>query len=107
VAAAVGSAGAVSRSSDDGLVEIVGPSVSKASALAIVAQRFGIDRSRVVAFGDMPNDIEMLQWAGRGIAMANAHPTVRDAADEATAHHDHDGVAIVLRELAELISSRS
>ncbi len=53
----------------------------------------------MVALGDMPNDIEMLAWAGIGVAMGNAHPTVVEAADEQTAHHDDDGVALVLERL--------
>lgn len=95
----LGSAASVTRSSDEGLVEVMHPEVTKASALSFVADRVGIPRERVVALGDMPNDIEMLAWAGVGVAMANAHPSVVDAADEQTAHHDDDGVAIVIERL--------
>jgi len=50
----------------------------------------------VIAFGDMPNDLPMLAWAGRAVAVANAHPEVLAAADEVTASNDDDGVAQVL-----------
>jgi hydroxymethylpyrimidine pyrophosphatase-like HAD family hydrolase len=56
----------------------------------------------VIAFGDMPNDLQLLGWAGHGVAVANAHPTLLEAADEVTASNDDDGVAIVIeRVLAE------
>ena len=70
--------------------------VTKAHGLAEVASRFGVAAADVVAFGDMPNDLEMLRWAGHGVAMGNAHPELQAAADEVTAHHDEDGVALVL-----------
>jgi len=54
----------------------------------------------VIAFGDMPNDVSMLAWAGRGIAVANAHPEVLAVADEVTASNDEDGVALVLERLS-------
>jgi hydroxymethylpyrimidine pyrophosphatase-like HAD family hydrolase len=50
----------------------------------------------VVAFGDMPNDIPLLRWAGLGVAMGNAHPETVDAADEVTAPNTDDGLARVL-----------
>ena len=50
----------------------------------------------MVAFGDMPNDIPMLRWAGLGVAMGNAHPEAKAAADEVTAPNSDDGLARVL-----------
>jgi hydroxymethylpyrimidine pyrophosphatase-like HAD family hydrolase len=50
----------------------------------------------VIAFGDMPNDLPMLAWAGTSYAMADAHPTVVQAADRLAPGHDDDGVAQVL-----------
>ncbi len=50
----------------------------------------------MVAFGDMPNDLPMLAWAGHAVGMANAHPEVLAAVDEVTASNDDDGVAQVL-----------
>jgi hydroxymethylpyrimidine pyrophosphatase-like HAD family hydrolase len=52
--------------------------------------------SDVIAFGDMPNDLEMLQWVGHGVAMGNAHPALKDVADEVTATNAEDGLALVL-----------
>lgn len=79
-----------------GLVEISPPGVTKASGLADVAQRHGVDAAHVVAFGDMPNDLEMLRWAGHGVAMGNAHPALLEVADEVTASNVDDGLALVL-----------
>ncbi|WP_425336686.1 HAD family hydrolase [Streptomyces profundus] len=87
------------RSSPDALLEISAPGVSKASTLALRCQRAGIDRDRVVAFGDMPNDLEMLSWAGTGYAMANAHPAVLAATERHTASNEDDGVALVIERL--------
>ena len=50
----------------------------------------------MIAFGDMPNDVSMLAWAGRGVAVGNAHPEVLAVADEVTATNDEDGVAQAL-----------
>ena len=58
----------------------------------------GIGAADVVAFGDMPNDIEMLRWAGHGYAMASGHPEAIRAAGQQAPHFDDDGVAQVLEE---------
>ena len=79
-----------------GLVEMSLPGVTKATGLAEVARDLGVDAADVVAFGDMPNDLEMLIWAGHGVAMGNAHPALLDVADEVTASHADDGLAVVL-----------
>jgi len=86
-------------SSSDSLLEIAAAGVSKASALARVCAERGIDNGAVVAFGDMPNDLAMLEWAGHAVAVANAHPDVLAAADEVTADNDDAGVARVLERL--------
>jgi hydroxymethylpyrimidine pyrophosphatase-like HAD family hydrolase len=80
-------------------LEISAREVSKASALTSYCAARAIDRSQVIALGDMPNDLSMLSWAGRGIAMANAHPTVLAATAEVTRSNDEDGVALVIEEL--------
>lgn len=67
--------------------------VSKASGLALVAEELGVDRGDVLAIGDGRNDIEMLRWAGRGVAMGQAVEEVRAAADHVTAPVHDDGVA--------------
>jgi len=80
-------------------VEIMAEGVTKATGLAHVCTRLGIDRTEVLAFGDALNDLEMLHWAGHGVAVANAIPEVRDAADEITASHADDGVAQVIERM--------
>lgn len=87
-------------SAHDALLEISAPGVSKASALAGVCAELGIVSDEVIAFGDMPNDLAMLSWAGWGVAVANAHAEVIAAADEVTASNDESGVALVLERLA-------
>lgn len=96
---AVGEAATLTHSSGDGLLEISAAGVSKASGLASVCERRGVFPDEVVAFGDMPNDLPMLTWAGLGVAVANAHPEVLAAADEVTASNDDDGVAQVVERL--------
>lgn len=86
-----------------GLLEISGPGVTKAFSLEHMAAEHGITRAAVVAFGDMPNDIPMLAWAGLGVAVANANPEVLAMADEVTASNDDDGVALVVERLLDSI----
>ncbi|MEQ7009123.1 HAD family hydrolase [Actinopolymorpha sp. B17G11] len=71
--------------------------VSKATGLAKVAERLGVRREDVLAIGDGTNDVEMLRWAGRGVAMGNAATEALAAADHVTAPLDEDGVAVELR----------
>lgn len=80
-------------------IEIATPGVSKGAGLAAFCDSLGIAAAEVIAFGDMPNDIQMLTFAGRGIAVANAHPEVIAAADEVTASNEDDGVAVVIETL--------
>ncbi|MEV0219406.1 HAD-IIB family hydrolase [Streptomyces sp. NPDC050704] len=99
---AIGDRANVTRSSPSALLEISGPGVSKASTLALCCAERGISHEEVVAFGDMPNDVEMLTWAGRSYAMGNAHPDVIAAASGRTVANNEDGVAVVIeRILAE------
>ena len=86
-------------SETDSLLEISAPGVTKAFGLERLASQHGINASEVVAFGDMPNDIPMLAWAGRAVAVANAHPDVMDVADEVTKSNDEDGVALVIERI--------
>lgn len=71
--------------------------VSKASGLEWVCQRLGVAAADVLAIGDGRNDIEMLSWAGRGVAMGQGPQVVRDAADHVTAPVSQDGAATELR----------
>jgi HAD superfamily hydrolase (TIGR01484 family) len=89
----------MTHSSRDGLLEISAAGISKATTLAEVVQRNGHSAADVVAFGDMPNDLPMLAWAGHSVAVANAHPEVLAIVDEVTASNDDDGVAVVLERL--------
>ncbi len=83
-------------SSNQGLLEVSAAGVTKASGLELVCDLVGVPAERVVAFGDMPNDVPMLRWVGHGVAMANAHPDLLAVADEVTAPNSEDGVAQVL-----------
>ncbi|MCX4395359.1 Cof-type HAD-IIB family hydrolase [Streptomyces sp. NBC_00053] len=94
------------RSSPTALLEISGPGVSKASTLELCCAERGISPAEVVAFGDMPNDVEMLSWAGTSYAMGNAHPAALAAASGRTTTNGEDGVAVVIeRIIAERRSS--
>jgi Cof subfamily protein (haloacid dehalogenase superfamily) len=86
----------LTHSSADGLLEISAAGISKASTLETVCAERGLGPMDTIAFGDMPNDLPMLAWAGHSVAVANAHPEVLAAADEITASNDDDGVAHVL-----------
>lgn len=90
---------AVTHSNGTGLIEAVATGVSKATAVAELAARHGIGRHAVVAFGDMPNDLPLLTWAGTSCAVANAHPDVLAAATYVIGSNDDDGVAAFLERL--------
>ncbi len=96
---AAGDLASFTRSSPTALLEISGSGVSKAGTLAHCCAERGITPDEVVAFGDMPNDIEMLSWAGTSYAMANAHPEVLTATTHRTASNNDDGVALVIEEI--------
>ncbi len=95
----VGDRALVTHSIDPAFLELSHPSVHKASAVERLLEESGIAPSEVVAFGDMPNDIELIRWAGLGVAVANAHPLLLEAADEVTASNDDDGVAMVIERI--------
>jgi Cof subfamily protein (haloacid dehalogenase superfamily) len=86
-------------SSVGALVEISAAGVTKATTLELLCEERGVAATEVVAFGDMPNDLPMLAWAGTSFAMADAHPSVLELADHIAPGHDDDGVAVVLEEL--------
>lgn len=92
----VGLLGDLTYSTNNGLIEVVPLGISKATGVEEVARPLGITAQDVVTFGDMPNDIPMLRWAGLGVAMGNAHPEAIAAADEVTAPNTDDGLARVL-----------
>lgn len=78
------------------LLEMAHVDINKSVALAGHAKRLGIGRGEVAAFGDMPNDIEMLSWAGHGYAMASGHPGALQAAAFRAPGVEDDGVAQVI-----------
>jgi Cof subfamily protein (haloacid dehalogenase superfamily) len=92
----IGLQGDLTYSTNNGLIEVVPLGINKASGVDEVAGPLGITAADVVAFGDMPNDVSMLRWAGLGVAMGNAHPEAKAAADEVTAPNTDDGLARVL-----------
>lgn len=80
-------------------IEIAHPEVNKARALERVADHYGIAREDVLALGDGANDIEMLRWAGTGVAMGNSNERVKEAADIAAPPNTEDGAARFIEEL--------
>jgi Cof subfamily protein (haloacid dehalogenase superfamily) len=84
------------------LLEISAAEVTKASTLALLCADLGVDAADVIAFGDMPNDLPMLEWAGTSYAMEAAHPTVLTTARHRAPSNDDDGVARVLAGLFDL-----
>jgi Cof subfamily protein (haloacid dehalogenase superfamily) len=86
-----------------GFIEVLPPGVTKATGLAVALERYGVGLGDVLVFGDMPNDLPMItavrDAGGRSVAVANAHPSVRAAAQDRTSGHDVDGVARYLEAL--------
>lgn len=80
------------------LLEFLHPAVSKAHGLQTLAHDLGIRPEEIVAIGDHHNDIGMLQFAGLGVAMGNAHSEVKREADYVTGSNAEDGVAAVIEE---------
>jgi len=88
----IGDVARVTRSLD-WFVEVVNPQVSKAAALAMVADRLGIAQAEVCAIGDNTNDEDMVRWAGFGVAMGNAPAALKGLAKHVTGTVDEAGVA--------------
>ena len=84
---------------DVSLLEMAHVDVNKSVALAAYAADLGIDPGEVVAFGDMPNDLQMLAWAGHGYAMASGHRSALDAAAHRAPGVEDDGVACILEDI--------
>lgn len=91
--------GEITRSSESALLEISGTGVSKATTLARCCAERGVTADEVVAFGDMPNDLAMLGWAGTSYAVANAHPDVLAATTHRAAANQEDGVAQIIERI--------
>jgi Cof subfamily protein (haloacid dehalogenase superfamily) len=77
-------------------LEFASPDVTKAAGLDFVSEHVGFSRERTVAFGDGENDVELIDWAGYGVAVANAHDRVKEVANFVCPSVDEEGVAQVL-----------
>ncbi|MBE7041249.1 MAG: HAD family phosphatase [Ruminococcaceae bacterium] len=77
-------------------LELSDKTVHKASGLLALCEKLGVSQSEVMALGDGTNDVTMLSWAGLGVAMANAVPEAKKAADVITLSNDDDGAAIAI-----------
>jgi len=78
------------------LMEVIPPGISKGAAVAWLAQSLGVPREHVLAVGDQENDLEMILWAGTGVAMGNAPDNVKAAADWVVPPVEEDGAAVAL-----------
>jgi Cof subfamily protein (haloacid dehalogenase superfamily) len=78
------------------LLEFFDLEVSKAHALALLGAHYGLTREEMIAIGDGQNDLSMIRYAGLGVAMANADPSIQEAADYVTLSNDQNGVAHVI-----------
>jgi len=79
-------------------LEITHPQATKGRALKILADNLGVRREEILAFGDSFNDIDMLEYAGLGVAVENARPAVKKVADLISPPHHEDGVAQILEQ---------
>lgn len=85
-------------SSYPSFIEITEKNMSKAVPVEKLAAEFGIKQEEVMAFGDGLNDLKMIEWAGKGIAMQNAHPELQEHADDTAPDHDQLGIARYLKQ---------
>lgn len=85
------------------LVEISYKDAGKRSGVKFITEYLGLNPKQVAAFGDADNDIDMLEYAGCGIAMENASKGLLAVADAVTLHHDRDGVAYALKNILKCI----
>lgn len=81
------------------ILEVSGPGITKAHGVSRLAALLGFEPRQVLAIGDARNDVEMLQWAGVGVAMGNAVPEAIAAADHTTATNEEDGLALAIEAL--------
>lgn len=84
------------------VIEIIKSGLHKAVGLKKIAEYYHISRERIIAFGDEDNDLEMLEYAGRGVAMGNAIDEVKNIADDITLTNEKDGVGLYLADLLHL-----
>ena len=96
----LGSSAEVTRSLPH-FCEVGSPHAGKVRALHWLADRYGLEASDYVTFGDGLGDLEMIRWSGRGYAVGDAHPLVNEAAEEHIGGPDGEGVAMELERLCE------
>lgn len=96
---ALGHSGFEATHSHAPFVEVMAQGSTKATGLAQLCKHLGIVPQEVMAFGDAPNDTEMLQWAGVGVAMGNADDALKAQANRVTTSNAADGVAVVIEQL--------
>lgn len=89
-------------SSYSSFIEITKKDISKAVPLKEIAAEAKIKQEEVMAFGDGLNDLKMIEWAGTGIAMQNAHPELQEHADDTAHNHDDFGIARYLKQYFDL-----
>ena len=82
---------------DNDLLQIMDNRVSKAVALQKIAHHYGVKPTEIMAIGDAPNDVGMLQLAGVAVAMENAHDVVKEVADWVAPSNDDHGVHVALQ----------
>lgn len=82
-------------------IEVMAKGIDKAASLDRLAKTLGIKQEEVMAFGDGYNDISMIEYAGLGVAMANAVDEVKERANEITLSNDEDGIVVVLKKYIE------
>lgn len=102
----VGESALVAFSGAGGLAEISAAGVTKAAVLSQWAAERGVASSQVWAFGDMPNDVAMLTWAGTSFAVSNAHADVLAVADHVVGSNDADGVAEAVELVVAALGAR-
>ena len=84
------------------IIEVVHKGLSKAVGIDYIAKEMGIPRERIIAFGDEDNDLEMIDYAGVGVAMANGISELKNIANEVTLSNNDDGIAKILQERLKL-----
>jgi len=82
---------------DNELIQLMDRRVSKSVALSKVARHYGVPQAQVMAIGDAPNDVGMLQWASVGVAVANGYEVVKGVADWIAPSNNDHGVLEALR----------
>ena len=85
---------------DFSLIDVTAPTATKGQALAWRAEQLGLSRDEVMAVGDNFNDLEMLEYAGTPVVMANAVEGLKQRQWRVTGHHDEAGLALAIRGLA-------